>query len=550
MSRKLWFRFALKLTLVVLAVGFLMAYSTYRQKTVEIQNACRVQVADIALALGESTEECLRDGRLNDLASQTSSLRSKLNSPYVALLDSHGEAIMEDAEPGFQPPEEKRLGGIQTVLDGAFVKPVPISTNQTPFLLITVPVSSLHNFKGVFQAVLPMPDVRHEALHALVPILIWTGILLLALYGVVLPSFQRMVYQPLREMREEWAAIGSGEADLTRKMSAKSDDEVGEMAEAFNQFVDNIRDLILTVRQQADLVVQQVKALSSNTQELRSMSEEVTMTVQQVSKGAEEQAIKVSNVNENMQKMVDAMRDVATQSTESANEATQASETARDGGTLARGTMERMTRLNTTLKHSVGVMVQLHEKGRQIGRVVDLISGIAGQTNLLALNAAIEAARAGEQGRGFAVVAEEIRKLAEESANATKEIAAVASQIREETQSAVESMETGASESEEARKAVQQMGDSLEEIIKVINKVDERGRQISGLAEHHRRGADQALQNIQEISAVSEEYAASTEEMSSSTQAHAASLESISTALNELNRIAHDLKLMVEKFKV
>jgi methyl-accepting chemotaxis protein len=212
--------------------------------------------------------------------------------------------------------------------------------------------------------------------------------------------------------------------------------------------------------------------------------------------------------------------------------------------------MERMTRLNTTLKHSVGVMVQLHEKGRQIGRVVDLISGIAGQTNLLALNAAIEAARAGEQGRGFAVVAEEIRKLAEESANATKEIAAVASQIREETQSAVESMETGASESEEARKAVQQMGDSLEEIIKVINKVDERGRQISGLAEHHRRGADQALQNIQEISAVSEEYAASTEEMSSSTQAHAASLESISTALNELNRIAHDLKLMVEKFKV
>jgi methyl-accepting chemotaxis protein len=212
--------------------------------------------------------------------------------------------------------------------------------------------------------------------------------------------------------------------------------------------------------------------------------------------------------------------------------------------------MERMTRLNTTLKHSVGVMVQLHEKGRQIGRVVDLISGIAGQTNLLALNAAIEAARAGEQGRGFAVVAEEIRKLAEESANATKEIAAVASQIREETQSAVESMETGASESEEARKAVQQMGESLEEIIKVIIKVDERGRQISGLAEHHRRGADQALQNIQEINAVSEEYAASTEEMSASTQAHATSLESISSALNELNRIAHDLKLMVGKFKV
>jgi methyl-accepting chemotaxis protein len=550
MSRKLWFRFALKLTLVVLVVGSLMAYSTYRQKTVEIQNACRVQAADIALALGESAEQCLRDGRLNDLASQTSSIRSKLNSPYIALVDSRGEAIVEDAEPGFRPPEEKRLGGIQTTLDGAFVKPVSIVSGKIPYLLITAPVSSLHNLKGAFQVVMPMPNRGQEALHALKPILVWMIVLLLGLYAVALPAFQNLVYKPLRQMREEWTAIGRGEADLTRKMNAKSNDEVGEMAEAFNQFVDNIRDLILTVRQQADLVVQQVKALSSNTQELRSMSEEVTTTVQQVSKGAEEQAIKVSNVNENMQKMVDAMRDVATQSQESANEATQASETAREGGTLAHGTMERMTRLNTTLKHSVGVMVQLHEKGRQIGRVVDLISGIAGQTNLLALNAAIEAARAGEQGRGFAVVAEEIRKLAEESANATKEIAAVASQIREETQSAVESMETGASESEEARKAVQQMGESLEEIIKVIIKVDERGRQISGLAEHHRRGADQALQNIQEINAVSEEYAASTEEMSASTQAHATSLESISSALNELNRIAHDLKLMVGKFKV
>jgi methyl-accepting chemotaxis protein len=550
MSRNIWFRFALLLILVVLCVQALATYLGYRHKLAELQAACRTPVADAALVLGVSTEGCLRDGRLADLATQVAVLRARYQSPYAALLDEKGEPLAEDSEPGYRPPEELRLGGVQTVLDGVFVPPVPLHDGDRPTLLISVPAFAPQGFKGAFQVVVPSDHLSRQAASVILPAVGWSLVLLSALLAALFLAFQKMVFMPLREMREEWSAIGAGEADLTRQMAVRSDDEVGQTAAAFNRFVDNIRDLILTVRQQSEMVVQQVKALSSSAQEMQSMSEEVTTTVQQVSKGAEEQAAKVSSVNDNMQKMVDAMRDVATQAQEAATEAGQAAETAREGGTLAHSTMDRMTRLNASLKRSVGVMTQLHEKGRQIGRVMDLISGIAGQTNLLALNAAIEAARAGEQGKGFAVVAEEIRKLAEESANATKEIAKVAGQIREETQSAVESMEAGAAESEEARKAVQLMGDSLEEIIQVVNKVDERGRQISSLSEHHRRGADQALQSIQEINAVSEEYAASTEEVSASTEEHSASLQAITAALNELNRIAHDLKGMVEKFKV
>jgi methyl-accepting chemotaxis protein len=550
MFRKIWFRFAVEMALVVLIVQALAAYSAVRKKTHELQEARGAQVTSLAWALGESAEDAIREGRLSELANQVSSLRTRLGSPYVVLTDEKGEVIAEESEPGYRPPEECHVGGIQTLMDGNKVSPIPIEVDGKSALLVTVSADSQRRFRGIFQCVLPAAGLTREALPVILPIAGWSILLLCFLLLVLLPAFQRKVFVPLREMREEWTAIGRGEADLTRKVSVKNDDEIGEAATAFNLFVDNIRDLILTVRQQADLVVQQVKALSNSAIELQSMSEEVTTTVQQVSKGAEEQAVKVSSVNENMQKMVEAMRDVATQAHESATEAAQASETAREGGTLAHGTMDRMTRLNVTLRGSVSVMVKLNEKGRQIARVVDLISGIAGQTNLLALNAAIEAARAGEQGKGFAVVADEIRKLAEESANATKEIAAVASQIRTETQKAVESMEVGAAESEEARKAVQLMGESLGEIIQVIQRVDERGREISGLAEHHRRGADQALQSIQEINAVSEEYAASTEEVSASTEEHSASLETISASLNELNRIALELKMMVEKFKV
>ncbi len=549
MHRQLWIRIAVLVTASIIAVEAALAVFTLRDRWEEQVARKTEQFESVALGFSELAAPALRDDRVSDVAEALGQVRMRMQSPWAAFYDAKGALWAEASAPGWRSLDRERAEDVKFVLATRHTKTRMIGTGVSRQILFTAPLG-VESTQGVFQSLVPAADLSRDALQAAIHIFGMVLIVALFVNLTLTPALIFFVVRPIREMKNELMAIGRGEADLTRKIIQRSDDEIGEMAEGFNLFVDNIRDLILTVRQQADLVVMQVKNLAGVTDQMNSMGEEVTTTVQQISKGAEEQASKVSDVHDNMQKMLEAMKEVATRSQEAAQAAGKAAETAQDGGKLAHSTMDRMTRLNETLKKASGSMNQLHEKGRRIGRVVDLITGIAGQTNLLALNAAIEAARAGEQGKGFAVVAEEIRKLAEESANATKEIAAIVLQIREDTQAAAASMELGASESDQARNAMRDMGESLAEIVEVVNQVDERGRQISGLVEHHRQRAQQAVQSIQEINAVSEEYAASTEEVSASTEEHSASLESMTAAFAELNRIARDLKTIVEKFKV
>jgi len=549
MHRQLWIRIAVLVTASIIAVEAALAVFTLRDRWEEQVARKTGQFESVALGFSELAAPALRDDRVSDVAEALGQVRMRMQSPWAAFYDAKGALWAEASAPGWRSLDRERAEDVKFVLATRHTKTRMIGTGVSRQILFTAPLG-VESTQGVFQSLVPAADLSRDALQAAIHIFGMVLIVALFVNLTLTPALIFFVVRPIREMKNELMAIGRGEADLTRKIIQRSDDEIGEMAEGFNLFVDNIRDLILTVRQQADLVVMQVKNLAGVTDQMNSMGEEVTTTVQQISKGAEEQASKVSDVHDNMQKMLEAMKEVATRSQEAAQAAGKAAETAQDGGKLAHSTMDRMTRLNETLKKASGSMNQLHEKGRRIGRVVDLITGIAGQTNLLALNAAIEAARAGEQGKGFAVVAEEIRKLAEESANATKEIAAIVLQIREDTQAAAASMELGASESDQARNAMRDMGESLAEIVEVVNQVDERGRQISGLVEHHRQRAQQAVQSIQEINAVSEEYAASTEEVSASTEEHSASLESMTAAFAELNRIARDLKTIVEKFKV
>ncbi len=167
---------------------------------------------------------------------------------------------------------------------------------------------------------------------------------------------------------------------------------------------------------------------------------------------------------------------------------------------------------------------------------LQVIDDIADQTNLLALNAAIEAARAGEQGRGFAVVADEVRKLAERTTKATKEIAEMIKQIQKDTSGAVSSMKLGTTEVEKGKLLAHKAGDSLSEIITGAEKVAEIINQVAAASEEQSGAAEHISKNIESISSV--------------TQQSASGIQQIAHASEDLNRLTLNLQELVAQFKV
>ena len=360
----------------------------------------------------------------------------------------------------------------------------------------------------------------------------------------------RFVVKPINIMKDELEDLSKGEADLTFQIQIISNDEIGEMGHWFNSFIGRIRAMVLRVLEHSQHLSEQVETMNHSIAEVSAMSEDVTTTVQQIARGAEDQAAKIAEVNHLMQEMQDTMKLMEVKATETSGAVDKATQTARTGGKLAHGTIDKMGLLNEIIMKNTEMMSKLGSKSQQVGRAVEIITGIAEQTNLLSLNAAIEAARAGESGRGFAVVAEEIRTLADGASKATQEITNLVQEIQDQTGAVLESMEKGAKEAQGSKDSIRQMENSLDEIVTVIENVVQHSKAIGEMITAQSQRYTKIVHSIQDINAVSEQSAASTEEVSASTQEQSASMEQVSATCKELAAMAQELKGMVEKFKI
>ncbi len=193
---------------------------------------------------------------------------------------------------------------------------------------------------------------------------------------------------------------------------------------------------------------------------------------------------------------------------------------------------------------------ELADKSEQIGQIVQTITGIAEQTNLLALNAAIEAARAGEQGRGFAVVAEEVRKLAEESQKAAKQISGLISAIQHDTAAAVEVVEDGAKKTADGASVVEQTREAFLSIVQAVEDMNARVEQIAAATQQITAATSTMQESIAEAATVAEESSASTEEVSASTEETSASTEQVAASAAEMANSADALRALVGNFQL
>jgi methyl-accepting chemotaxis protein len=324
----------------------------------------------------------------------------------------------------------------------------------------------------------------------------------------------RLIISPIKQTINGIKAISRG--GLTNRVNIKSDDEIGEIAKHFNESVDRLYDTITQVAKNSGFVSEAANMLDKATEQMATGVEQAASQVNSVATASEEMSTTSSEIAQNCT--------VAAKSSEKANNA------AVTGESIIHETVMVMNRINMRVKESSEIIKQLGVRSDQIGAVVELINDIADQTNLLALNAAIEAARAGEHGRGFAVVADEVRKLAERTTEATKEIGDTISAMQKETKSAVNSMDEGVREVEAGVEETEKSGEALRDILKQINTVATEINQIAVASEQQTATTNEIASNIQQISEVMHET-------SKTIQENAAAASQLSNLSKELQKV-------------
>lgn len=330
------------------------------------------------------------------------------------------------------------------------------------------------------------------------------------------------IIKPLHRMVEMIRDIAQGEGDLTKRLEANTHDEIGELATWFNTFVNKLHDIIAQV--------------AYNTEQLASAANEISSSAEELSAGAKEQTNQTAQVSAAVEEMTATIVESSRNTAEAAEKAKGAADKSQEGSKLASDTSSGMNEIvessNTTAKNIEG----LAEKATAIGEIIKVIDDIADQTNLLALNAAIEAARAGEQGRGFAVVADEVRKLAERTTKATKEVAETIKGIQVDVTSTNSQIADSQKYVLAGRELVDKTNHSLTEIYRAIETVQEMMRQLATASEQQSAAAEQISKSIENVNRITKESAAGTEQAASASE--------------ELNRQAEELRKLVGGFKL
>lgn len=310
---------------------------------------------------------------------------------------------------------------------------------------------------------------------------------LVAIIALVLAYFgPKIIVNAIQDITDRINDIVDGDGNLTQRIPIKRQDEIGELATAFNQFVAQLQEMVIAIISQTKDVSQTVESLATKSTTTINISHEQEQFVDTI----------VTAVNE----MSAAVREVASNALHTATEITKVNDQTIEGKNILAQSVNHIQQLSESVKNAVAVIEKLSVNSANIASVLDVIRSIAEQTNLLALNAAIEAARAGEQGRGFAVVADEVRTLASRTETSTQDIQRMIEELQRGVNDAVKSIESGATLTTSTVTLASQTQDALDEILNSTSKVSEMSAQTATATEEQTHVTEEINRNLTELS--------------------------------------------------
>lgn len=372
------------------------------------------------------------------------------------------------------------------------------------------------NTQQLNQASANASEQYSSAFTMVVTLLIIATVLTLLFAWLLTNSITRPIDSALK------AAEDIAEGDLTRTITVDGTDEAGRLLAAMLKMQSKLRDTL--------------QRISGSATQLASAAEELNAVTDESARGLSQQNNEIEQAATAVNQMTSAVEEVARNAVSTSEASKNATTSASDGRDLVQETVSAIERMSNDVQSTSTLIGNLADESRDIGKVLDVIRGLADQTNLLALNAAIEAARAGEAGRGFAVVADEVRALAHRTQQSTSEIERMIGSIQGGTEQAVNSMRSSTERAESTLNIAKGAGLALDTINSAVVEINERNLVIASAAEEQAqvaREVDRNLVNIRDLSTQS-----------------ATGANQTSAASNELSRLAVDLNGMVARFKV
>jgi methyl-accepting chemotaxis protein len=360
--------------------------------------------------------------------------------------------------------------------------------------------------------------------------------------------FSNSLTKPIMVLLKNMEEIQKG--NFTVRCDVKSNDEIGNLADGFNKMIKDIAGLINNIQVVSTEVTASSENLAATAEETNASAESVTKAVEEIAMGAQEQAIeaeKGATLTSNLSSKLNELEDSTNNMIKSTEQVVQVNSNA----IQVVGELREKNSLNgASIGNIENAIIELDSKAKNITNILGTITSISQQTNLLALNASIEAARAGEAGRGFAVVADEIRKLAEGSQDATKEIAEIVTNIQNQSNNTVEIMKEVKEISTEQSNAVEDVNNSFELISASIKDIIQNIKGVSDLVNDVNGDKNSIVDAIQSISAISEETAAASQEVTASMEMQVVAISEVSSAAEKLNEQADKLNKEINKFKI